>query len=306
MCGIFLRFLEIGFDSRLTHTPENGEENKTMKIRIRNKKLVFGVFAVLIAFTMVATAGLLTFYGKVETTANVKQSVVLWDGNNWQDYNTPISEDFDATGGCCKCFTHNIKNRGCVEAPIDMTTDISGPGGPGGVGVSYRIMEYEYENNEYNNDDDWYAQGGYYEPYITWVINENCIDFTFHNPTPHQFVFDYRVDMEPGEDHEWTDMTIGEGPCAGETFGQKYNWVNVAPGTTETVTVCPCHKVSVGLRIGAEQNWYIPWITFEMPELTSPFTLQPGEQLDFIIQYCFDIAIIPGAYDITTIFAPAE
>jgi len=37
-----------------------------MKIRTTNKKLVIGVFAVLIAFSMIATAGLLLSYGEIK------------------------------------------------------------------------------------------------------------------------------------------------------------------------------------------------------------------------------------------------
>lgn len=268
---------------------------------------VLGVLAILVASTLVVSAGLLSFYGKVETTANVEQSVVLWDGSEWVNYNTPIGEDFDTTGGSCECVEHSIKNRADVEAPIEMDTNINGHGkGPGGVNVSYYLDSWMEDASLYNQIDNVYDETeDLDEPYFEYTFKANGdIQIDFYNPTTWLVTFDYRVDMEPGEDHEWTNDTIGQGPCAGDLFGQKYNWVELEGGENDSVTVSPCYKLDIGHRVGAEQNAYIPWVTIERPELTSPFTLQPGEQLDFIIQYCFDIAIEGGAYDITTTFAP--
>ena len=260
---------------------------------------ILGIVAVLALSAMMVSAGLLSYYGKIETTANVQQSVLL-DG---EDYTTPITHELNAYGGCCLCFPHSLYNQGCVDADLDMSTVIDGNGnGPDGVYVHYYLSDWDVVSNEYND-----IVGNVYddEPYFTWSFNvDGTIDLNFYNPTTWMVVFDYQVDGEAGEDHDWTDDTISQGPCAGETFGQKYNWVVLSGEEDTTVTVDPCVSLRVGHRVGGEQQAYIPWVTFDRTEMTAPFTIGAGETIDFIVQYCFDIAIIPGTYGITTTFVP--
>jgi len=155
-----------------------------MKIRVRNKKLLLAVFAVTIAFTMVASAGLLTLYGTVKTTATVSQSVVLWDGSAWKEDNTAVTNTFPESGeelfgGCCECFSHSILNRGCVEAPITMTTDIDGHGkGPGGVDVEYIVGYWNVAGHTFPSLDDYDCDlevpTGYSD--IQYVFNNNAAE----------------------------------------------------------------------------------------------------------------------------------
>ena len=282
---------------------ERAVDNLSHKKRSRrgigiSKKMTVGIFAVLIAGTLIASAGLLTYYGQVTTTATVSQSILV-DG---KDYTVPITDSFATTGGCTVCKPHWIKNNACIEGAVSLDTTITGPGGPSGVNVAYYLDEWIDDDNEYNN-----VVGNVYddEPYITWAINgDDTIDITFYNPTTWTVVFDYRVDGESGEDWSLTYDTITQGPCDGETWGQKYNFVVINGVGEETVTVEPCYKLEVSSRAGGEQQAYVPWITIERPELTSPFTLQPGEAIDFQIYHDFDIEIIPGTYIITTQFQP--
>ena len=76
--------------------PTKGGRNK-MKLRIRNKKVVFGVLALTIAFSMIAGAAVLTMYGSIETKAEVKQSVVLSEQAEgpWHIYTDPITRMID-------------------------------------------------------------------------------------------------------------------------------------------------------------------------------------------------------------------
>ena len=69
----------------------------------RKKTYMISFLAVMIAFTMVASAAVLTYYGKIVTTATVEQSVVISDdAETWLDYETPITRDFGETyAGCC-------------------------------------------------------------------------------------------------------------------------------------------------------------------------------------------------------------
>ena len=111
-------------------------------------------------------------------------------------------------------------------------------------------------------------------PYINWTIDGLCIEFEFVNPTPHSFVFDYRVDGEEGESNECSDILIEEGELDGEEIGLSYNWVvldnrldygGIYPEPMiATVQVCAEEEVWVGMRVGAEQNWYLDWIKFEV------------------------------------------
>jgi len=121
-----------------------------------SKKMLLSVFAVLIAGTLIASAGLLTYYGTIETKANVEQSVVLWDGSDWVNYNTPIEKDFDVTGGSCECFAHSILNRAEVEAPIDITESINAYGkGPEGVGVEYIVGYWNVAGHTFPSLEDY-------------------------------------------------------------------------------------------------------------------------------------------------------
>jgi len=109
------------------------------------------------------------------------------------------------------------------------------------------------------------------EPYIEWTLGTdspslkgNQIEVTFNNPASAVQVFDYRVDGEAGENTQYTGSTIGSGPLAGQDFGQKYNWVVLQPGESQTVTLTAYDGVELGARVGAEQNWYIDWIRFDV------------------------------------------
>jgi len=95
------------------------KENKTR--RKIGKRTMIAVFAVMIAATLIASGAILSYYGKIETTANVDQSVVIREpGGSWLDYNDiPIKRTID---GMINCHDYTYKawiwNRACSEAPI--------------------------------------------------------------------------------------------------------------------------------------------------------------------------------------------
>jgi len=109
-----------------------------------------------------------------------------------------------------------------------------------------------------------------YQPYVTWEINGDEIEFTFHNPTPWLFVFDVRIDDEAGVARnktgtDLTNMTIGAGPLAGQEWGNTYHRVTVdgRSGTHQvTETFTGTNEIQVGLREGAERDIYFDWIQF--------------------------------------------
>lgn len=113
----------------------------------------------------------------------------------------------------------------------------------------------EHDDNQANN-----------EPYVTWVINGDEIEFTFHNPTSigSPFPFEYRIDDEPGSPIGGiTGVTIPSGPYAGDVWGDFYNFVNVPANSSTTLTLTGSSKIQVRLVIGPERDYDFDWITFE-------------------------------------------
>jgi len=104
-------------------------------------------------------------------------------------------------------------------------------------------------------------------PYIAYSIDGQCIDFTFVNPTPYLFLFDYQIDNETGHSHDWDTIVIHEGECNGQLIGPAYHQVSTQ-NSTKYVRVCGQNSIKVGLREGAEQSWYIDWIPFVAQTVT--------------------------------------
>ncbi len=82
------------------------------------------VLMVAITLSIVATlagASLLTFFGKIENTMNVAQSVTI-DG---QDWNTPIEFETEAQAGCCYSEGNFlICNNGCEGIWLDWDSNV--------------------------------------------------------------------------------------------------------------------------------------------------------------------------------------
>ena len=99
---------------------------------MRHKKLLIGLLAIAL---LVGTTGaaLLTYYGKIETTATVSQSVLL-DGRNWDD---PVTHAFEGYGGGCYCFPHTLENRGGEDVEIAFDTTFS----PSGDGITVKLLK---------------------------------------------------------------------------------------------------------------------------------------------------------------------
>ena len=89
-----------------------------------SKKMAVGVFAVMIAATLITSGALLSYYGSIQTTATVEQSVVVREpGGNWLNYDIPIDRTLGTTEHpivSCNDYTYKawIWNRACSEAPV--------------------------------------------------------------------------------------------------------------------------------------------------------------------------------------------
>ena len=145
------------------------------------KRKAMGMLVVIgIAFALTASAGMLDWFGEMNITAEVKQSVV-WDGDGeWHDWDDPIEWTIeDAVGGCQYCDKTKIWNRGCVGGKLDLNTQIWGPGGSEGVDVSYwhlpGDLTLRLENK--NHDNDWSVIDDEY--YINLTYNPCCPAFVW-------------------------------------------------------------------------------------------------------------------------------
>jgi len=95
-------------------------ETKISKIGRRGKTML--VVLVALMFIGVASAGVLTYFGEITTTATVdKQAVELSaDGINWNSYDNPIEHTIpDALPGGTYCFKQWIRDNAAI--PVDAT-----------------------------------------------------------------------------------------------------------------------------------------------------------------------------------------
>jgi len=167
----------------------------------RTTKTLGAVGALLLAATLVS-ATLLTYFGSVQTTMNVQQSVVV-DGNNWDH---PILQTIDATGGCDYCYQHNITNRGCKGIWLDFTTLVTPPDGGDGQGLTTTY-------NAYSNVPCVYK---------CFNLPPVCVDVCFGYPGTTSY-FDTVLSNVPG------GYSVGDGTYTGWCADEDHT---VSPGTT--------------------------------------------------------------------------
>ena len=133
---------------------------------MKHKKLLIAVLAIVL---LVGTTGaaLLTYYGRVVTTATMGQSVLL-DGKNWDD---PVTHDISGYGGSSYCFQHTLENRGSEDVDIAFDTTFS----PSGDGITVKLLKllgYEFSGTSV----------GDYAVDITVVDGECEVTWTFDFP----------------------------------------------------------------------------------------------------------------------------
>ncbi len=333
---------------------KNEKENpKKGRKGVVSKKTAIGIFAVLIACTLIASAGLLSHYGQVNATADVKQSVTV-DGQNWDE---PITHEFEIDAGCTQVYKHKITNNACEDAEIEIETYINGHGkGTEGVDVNYYIMDGWKTITLENKDSEWSAIEDDY--YAEFTYNPCCPTFnwelegTFEADT--DYVLIYYAD-QPGRYTNWggapamkiTEFTSDADGNFSESgnmnFGNKClpmedDW-NIGPdadyvsedgydhgkgakiwlvpadiyhGTDEELTSWVPEKILFETDLMAFFDCSVnpipaylhPYFDYETPISDTTYTLQPGEQACLFIMYNFDVAIMPGIYDISTTIVP--
>ena len=307
------------------------------------------VLAVLIAvmFVSVASAALLPYYGKITTTANVSQSVLL-DGKDWDD---PITANLDATGGCCYCFDHDLENNARIEAVINeesssdsayeieyykstdfgqtiiidgysisaiitiedlgssvkwtVDMDESGPFGNGHAGIGLCISQdgivptYQIHFNDGTDSSypwgtplysPWGPSGTGYNGWHSGDTNTEVsllswVDVTgdyYYVPGNPNLIFTIEI-----------DKTHLVGPC-----NCGFRWAIQLVGNT-----CDTQYPDTWVKWSGDATGYEALAICESFDF--PITLQPGELFDFTMCYKFNIAAMPGIYNIVTKFVPA-
>lgn len=288
----------------------------------------------LVATTLVG-ATLISYFGKVETTMNVAQSVQI-DGKDW---NEPITYDLsDAQAGCCYCYEHTVTNNACE--PIELVFNHVGVPNLAGIDVSYKQKCYldRLEVNvldgqaQYDNFDVYvggilvysYSALGGAETWILHTIDLTSyqipcfgthtikIDCTAISPwgswaTYGQLGVD-TIALYCGEICDSVDI----GKLTSEAGHNLQSWGTIEPaasgGNWGGIDDCRATWTSTDNSRSATVDLTCEFCECDCdkPNLDMPFTLQPDETLEFCICYDLDVLLAPGAYTVTHKLVPNQ
>lgn len=296
------------------------------------------VLAVLIAVSMIASAGLLTYFGRITTTATVTQGVMV-DENNW---NVPVTAEFDAQAGCCYCFEHEITNYGCD--PIWLDWETSGLPDMDGITVSFTRSPYLgelelevldgfalYDDFVVYVDDilvyTYDAMGNGDENWIIHIVD--LLPFEINALGTHTVKVDCTSEMwEYFETYGQLGVNYIQLTCE---LGTLTDYVDIGDETSEAghnLVGWGCIEPAThGGTWGGIDDCRATWVlddesyatvdlTLELeceecgdcigiPIMEDAFELCPDETIQFLICYDFDMLIIPDTYIITTELVPA-
>ena len=276
-------------------SPQKKRSKRTM-----SRKMMIATAIVVGCFVITASAALLSYYGKVETTATVSQSVLL-DGN---DYTVPQTHTFDTAGGCYECFEHTLENQGCSEAPINIVTT----GLVGGITTEYyKFVEYSYEctfpqglHVLVKEDGDWlvwnytFAESPTHTPKMTVAIdypNGYCIT-TFDDGSHDGWYYapdggsEVRfADYSGGTHSDWAETSVVDNVMTvkikKDHLGDSFEWHGFGNYNGNGVWVNPTETGNWDASLYQVNFWSI---------LSSPFTLPSGESWD--IKICYNLSLI--------------
>jgi hypothetical protein len=265
----------------------------------------------------IVSAATISYFGQVKMTATVNQAVLL-DG---KDINSmPTKETATVAGGESFCRYHYLTSQTSVPVQLQFVTE----GSPdlNGITVTYRkSVVYSYSQDwsglhvtVEDTGDGWlkwtytYAASPTHKPKMTVAINY-----------PHGFCI---TTFDDSTHDGWYYAPDGgtESKFAEYSGGNYEDWVKTtASSNVLTVAIKKSALPDTFLWHGyANYNGQQVWIeintTTWLPtgyialcgeQITSPFTLQPGERLDFYICYKFADNIQGGIYDIYSTVKPA-
>jgi len=285
----------------------------------RTSKIIM-VLAVLLVSTTLVSAALLTYFGQVQTTANVEQAVVISDGTGWKNYDQPITHTIPepAPGGETFCYEQWIWNRASIPVEVSLSTN-----GYDGITTTYSIPKaYSYSKTilgvgiTVEDTGDWllwtYTGDGTTRPTpkMTVAIDyPNGFAITTFDDGSHDGWY-----YAPDPDVETSRVRLGD--YAGYNGGTTgYEWVKTtASGNVMTVKILKSHlgdsfkwhgyanfyNAQCWINPIEDGNWHADLFNVNLWQPTTGFTLQSQQQLLFRICYAFDLHIGPGTYILTT------
>jgi len=305
--------------------------NKTRTKKLGRRGLI--VLAVLLVSATLVGATLLTFFGEIETTMTVEQSVMI-DGNGWDE---PVAHSIEAIGGCTYCFEHTILNQGCQGIWLDWLHT----GTPNMEGIDITMTQESPCHLDYITLE--VLDGIADDSFELYVDEELVYTYTDEEPIndPETWI-EHEIDLSPYEivscmAHEIKIVAIGPQWEQFETYGQLgvnqinlyvndklCNEVNIGNESSEAGIPMegwgPIEPATSGGNWGGIDDcravWIDgdePWATVELTctccpgevEMETPFYLESGESIDFSICYELDMLIAPGTYHIYSTLVPA-
>jgi hypothetical protein len=316
--------------------------NLGKKVKIFGKQIPIAAIA-LLAIAGLASAGLLSYYGKITGTATVEQSVFL-DGKNVKNGSLEITYSYTGVAGDTVVDgPHKLVNNANVPAKINFETTCCNSTGQCGYGTGaacYGITTTPEMllANWSKNQTDFSKQDYLFKMYVvnnadgslTWtVIDMDGNSASYPAGTITVFDKDGNAKFLVGYNTETTNSihTIYK-----EWTGSA--WVvkdvpsdfNLSRDNDKIVVTIPASRLSVDSRLAFNverigvasavnarypTNWAWQGVfpnavsRFEKGDvLTSPVTLTPGELLWFNIRHEFAINLVPDQYTITTGIVP--
>jgi hypothetical protein len=295
---------------------------------MRNKKMLVAGLAIALLIGTVSAA-LLTYYGRIETSVTVGQSVLLDD----KDINSmPITETISAIGGDKVCMYHWLRNRASVPVAVNLVSW----GAPEGVTVGYYAM---------GTSTTWHItpSGGpfdHVEADVTKTDKAGSVEFKVaivpDNPNGPQYGMG--IAISTSRDTIGFQVFYREWQTPYGWYYQEYPWTSplhdlpylgiTATGSREgkVFTV----DIPIGLLGGCGAEYYYAiqfrtnligtypqglnlWAQTNANNFAAatvgtipimPITLDPGQVLPFYICYKFDVAIAPVSFTLYTEVQP--
>jgi hypothetical protein len=284
----------------------------------------------------IASAALLDYYGRIQTTVSVGQSVLLDD----KDVSQPISETVSAYGGETVCKYHWLRNRASVPISVQLNSWAYG-GIPDGVTIEYYALKSTTWHVLANLGDD--NRFNDVEAYVTKTDKCGSVEFKVEIVSENPNVAQYGMGIAISTNKATIDFQVFYREWQ-EPYGwyyQKYPW--------DTSPVIPLAESGTGITATGERTGKV--FTVEIPVellggygatyyfamqfrtnllgtypeginlwaqtnaelfadatvgITGPITLQPGEVLWFCIRYKFKPNFVGEATIYTDIIPPEQ
>ena len=307
-------------------------------------KLCAAIVVLSLLFVGGTYATLLTYFGKITTTAHVEQAVLL-DGLNWDE---PVTEEVTVAGGDAFCRLHNLASQTSVPVTVQfVTTYVPGLTEDEIVTIYTTTVTEEYDAAAYYDDartmvfkeigdmtvSEFLAEDLEYTVNVTSnPLYAPNICFWITDETNTYVVEAWGKDWTGTGLHTVTiqdffDGTMGYEVTVDTDYGQLNRISNVRPGTygpwpegtgiTEFIADYGTWTVlsaEVRAQAGAAGGQVLRPVQFKVAgqtinipdaESLTSVTLQPGETLPFHICYEFAINIMPQTYIIKSEVQPA-